>query len=275
MLDFAIRPLGSLDEYRAAVELQYEIWGRGLVDVTSATILKIGQRVGGVTAGAFAPDGTMLGFVFGLTGIERGAIVHWSHMLAVRADVQNLGVGRCLKEFQRAAVSRIGARVIYWTYDPLVARNAHLNFNVFGVRAVEYVRDMYGDMGSDLNRGIGTDRFIVAGPVDADELAARRAEVAAARTDAEFALAQVVNAGPDGDVLRVVADGGAPKLRVRVPADIGVLQATEMAAAARWRASTRAAFEHLLTAGYHAAGFVADPESGFGHYLFSNETIPL
>ena len=33
----------------------------------------------------------------------------------------------------------LGAVVIYWTYDPLVARNAHLNFNVFGVRVAEYV----------------------------------------------------------------------------------------------------------------------------------------
>ena len=47
------------------------------------------------------------------------------------------------------------------TYDPLVARNAHLNINVFGARIAEYVEDMYGETESPLHQGIGTDRFIV------------------------------------------------------------------------------------------------------------------
>jgi len=34
-----------------------------------------------------------------------------------------------------------------------VARNAHLNFNVFGVRAAEYVEDMYGETESPLHQG--------------------------------------------------------------------------------------------------------------------------
>ena len=264
-----VRPLASLDEYRAAVALQFEAWGPGLTDPTSATILKIGQKIGGVSAGAFAPDGTLLGFVFGLTGVQQGALVHWSHMLAVRGDAQNLGIGRRLKEFQHDAVARLGVRMIYWTYDPLVARNAHLNFNVFGVRVSEYVRDMYGDMGSDLNRGIGTDRFVVAWPVDPAELDARRAEITAARDDREFLAAPVINADAAGEVQRAPAAAGAPKVRVRIPADIGVLQRDDLAAAARWRANTRAAFEHLLAAGYHAAGFVADAGAGVAHYLFA------
>ncbi len=266
---FTIRPVVSAAEYRAAVELQYETWGRGLTDLTPASILKIGQKIGGVSAGAFTPDGTMLGFVFGLTGMRDGQIVHWSHMLAVRADAQNLGIGRRMKEYQRDAVARLGARTIFWTYDPLVARNAHLNFNVFGVRVVEYARDMYGDMGSDLNRGIGTDRFVVAWPVDDGELAACRAGIAAARVDPEFASAPIVNPDPAADVQRAPAAAGAPKLRVQIPADIGAVQASDLPAAGRWRASTRAAFELLLAAGYHVAGFTADRPTGLGFYLFS------
>jgi predicted GNAT superfamily acetyltransferase len=267
--DVTIRPLATLEEYRAAVALQFETWGAGLADPTSATILKIGQKIGGVSAGAFAPDGTMLGFVFGLTGVRDGRLVHWSHMLAVRAEAQNLGIGRRLKEFQHAAVARSGVRVIFWTYDPLVARNAHLNLNVFGVRVSEYVRDMYGDMGSALSRGIGTDRFVVAWPVDPAELQQRRSETAAARGDAAFAAAPVLNPDPGADVARALAAAGAPKLRVRIPADIGAVQAEDLAAAAGWRTCTRAAFELLLAAGYRVAGFVPDPDAGVAHYLFA------
>ena len=267
MVPVTVRPLATLDEYRAAVDLQFEAWGAGLADPTSATILKIGQKVGGVSAGAFASDGRLLGFVFGLTGVKDGQLVHWSHMLAVRDEARNLGIGRRLKEYQHATVAALGVRVIYWTYDPLVARNAHLNFNVFGVRVEEYVRDMYGDMGSDLNRGIGTDRFVVAWPVDAAELAERRAANAAARADAAFADAPVVNPAPDGEALRMAA--GASRLRVRIPGDIGAVQAADLSEAARWRAVTREAIERLLASGYHVAGFVSEPGAVAGHYLFA------
>src|SRR5260370_38612837 len=121
-----LRPLVSSADLRACVALQHEAWGEDLIDTTPPTLLKVVQRVGGVSVGAFGTDGTLLGFVFGITGVERGAIVHWSHMLAVRTDMQGHGVGRKLKEFQRHTVARPGVRVIYWTFDPLVARNAHL-----------------------------------------------------------------------------------------------------------------------------------------------------
>ena len=131
-----------------------------------------------------AIDGLMLGFVYGLTGVENGRIVHWSDMLAVRPEARNLGLGRRLKEFQRRAVQRVGGVVIYWTYDPLVARNAHLNINVFGACISEYVEDMYGETESPLHRGIGTDRFIVAWPVADAEVEKRLMATHAAGVDA-------------------------------------------------------------------------------------------
>src|SRR4051794_9386239 len=84
MPEIDIRPLRSLDELRACVALQRETWGDEFTDVVPASILKVSQRVGGVAAGAFDGDGKLLGFVYGLTGVENGQIVHWSDMLAVR-----------------------------------------------------------------------------------------------------------------------------------------------------------------------------------------------
>src|SRR4051812_38795793 len=78
-----IRHVRTHDEFEQCVELQAKTWGADFRETMPATILKITQRLGGVTAGAFAPDGALLGFVFGITGIEQGAVVHWSDMLAV------------------------------------------------------------------------------------------------------------------------------------------------------------------------------------------------
>ena len=259
--DFTIRPLTSAEDFLACVALQREAWGDALTDITPPTVLKIVQRVGGVSAGAFAPDGTMLGFVFGITGVERGRIVHWSHMLAVRAQSQNLGIGRQLKQYQRAQVAKTGAHVMYWTFDPLVARNAHLNINVMGALPAEYTRDAYPTM----DRGAGTDRLIVAWPIDDQALGAQKERTAAAASDAECLAAPVVNPDPASPMVAA----RPPKLRVQIPSDISSIIATDSPLAARWRASTRAAFEALFASGYSVAGFVANTGEGRSYYLLA------
>ena len=270
-----IRSFRTLEEYRACVALQRDTWGHEFTDVVPTSILKVSQRVGGVSAGAFDGDGKLLGFVYGLTGVENGKIVHWSDMLAVHPEARNLGLGRRLKEFQRQIVGSLGGVVIYWTYDPLVARNAHLNFNVFGVRVAEYVEDMYGETDSELHRGIGTDRFIVAWPVADSEMHRRLAETHLAGSTAALREAPILNpdteagggAGGAGDGARV---GDAA--RVEVPADISELQRHDPKLAARWRQTTRRAFHRAHDAGLVVQGFVVDDCAKRGYYLLSKPT---
>lgn len=243
--EIVVRSFASHADYQACVELQYGTWGREFKDAVPASVLQIGQKVGGVSAGAFDATGKLAGFVFGITGVEHGRIVHWSDMLAVRPEFRNQGLGRKLKEFQRIEVARVGGSVIYWTYDPLVARNAHLNFNVFGVRVVKYVRNMYGEnTGSDLHRGIGTDRLIVAWDVDDSALAKRRHDIAQAGT----------------------RTGNAT---IEVPLDISAIQAADTRAATKWRTGTRVAFEERFAAGYRVDGFTIDEKRQLGIYLLA------
>lgn len=146
-----IRHLSGADELDACVRMQREIWGGNWI--VPHPMLLVAQKTGGILAGAFDDDDpTLLGFVFGMAGLVGGEIVHWSDMLAVRSDARNRGIGRALKEFQRQTILAMGIKTMYWTYDPQVAKNAHLNLNVLGAQVTEYVPDMYGP---------GTDRFIV------------------------------------------------------------------------------------------------------------------
>lgn len=267
-----IRSLTSHAEYAACVELQRDTWGSTFNDAVPASILQVAQKVGGVTAGAFTPEGVLVGFVFGITGVENGNIVHWSDMLAVRPEAQNLGLGRRLKEFQRDAVSRLGATVIYWTFDPLVARNAHLNFNVFGVRAVRYARDMYGsETGSDLHRGIGTDRLIVAWPVPENELAKQKHDTRAALASMRYADAPIAG-DAEQTAHQDVVIGSSDRMRIAVPVDVAEIQQTDASRAARWRASTRRAFENALAQGFQVCGFKLDPPQQRGFYLLGRSS---
>lgn len=269
--DVTIRELSTHADYAACVALQRDTWGRDFNDAVPASILLVSRKVGGVAAGAFDAKGRrLLGFVFGITGVENGNVVHWSDMLAVRPEAQNLGLGRRLKEFQRAHVARVGGKVIYWTYDPLVARNAHLNLNVFGVRVKEYVRDMYGSQtGSDLHRGIGTDRLVVAWPVSDTEISKRKLETAAAHARREYRIGPVLGDAESTDRGSHPSVGGHEHIRIAVPRDITSVQSQDAARAAKWRDVTRAAFEAAFAAKFVVQGFYIDVENDRGFYLLA------
>ena len=246
-----IRDFASHDDRARCVELQELTWGGGFTEKVPAAMLLVAQKLGGVTAGAFDEHGNMLGFVFGVTGLKDGRLVHWSDMLAVHPDAQGQHLGEQLKEYQRQQCESLGIETISWTYDPLVARNAHLNLNRMGARADEYVVAMYGEgTNSPLQGDMPTDRFVIAWPVDRARLAAPLAEIP---PGTPFAV---------GDDASEAALVDAPRVAVRIPRDITALAAADIATARRWRAATRRAFTHYLPRGYEVRGFVADPSGG-------------
>jgi chorismate synthase len=250
-LQLTIRPFESHADRAACVGLQEITWGRGFTERVPAAMLLVAQKLGGVCAGAFDDSGRMLGFVFGVTGLKDGKLVHWSDMLAVHPDAQGHKLGERLKEYQREQCRAMNIATIYWTYDPLVARNAHLNLSRMGARAEEYVEAMYGEgTNSPLQGDMPTDRFVVAWPVDPAFNAA------------------ALGAIPDSTPLVVDADATAHEfvdaaaVAVRVPRDISALAARDITQARRWRMATRAAFSHYMARGYRVAGFVADADGG-------------
>ena len=251
-----LRDFASHEDRAKCVELQELTWGAGFTEKVPAAMLLVAQKLGGVTAGAFANDGTMLGFVFGVTGIKDGKVVHWSDMLAVRPEAQGTHLGERLKEYQRDQCRALAIDTIYWTYDPLVARNAHINLNRMGARAVEFVEAMYGEgTNSPLQGDMPTDRFVIDWPVDP----AREAP-ALGTLPAALPLA-VGEDAREGELVDV------PQVGVRIPHDITALAATDIATARRWRFATRRAFTHYQSRGYAVRGFVADPCGGT--YLLS------
>lgn len=246
-----IRPLASSADYLACVALQNEIWGEGYSDVVPPAVLKVVQRVGGIAVGAFDPDDALVGFVFGITGIDKGQVVHWSHQLGVRETLRNAGIGRRLKEYQRNALRAMGVHRMQWTFDPLQAKNAHLNLNRLGVDVADYVPDMYGASDSVLFRGLsGTDRLIASWNLNGTR--SRQPE-----------------SGEGIPLLEGPTTECPPRLKIAVPLDITELVRTDPDAAAAWRPRTRPAFMWALSNGYKIDGFARDPQAKLGYYLLS------
>jgi predicted GNAT superfamily acetyltransferase len=248
-----IRPLRTHEEFQACLTLQRETWGDAPGTLVPTPLLLVVQRIGGVSAGAFDANDRLLGFVFGMTGIEHGVPVHWSDMLAVRPEARNRGLGRLLKEYQREQVARLGVRRIYWTYDPLVAKNAYLNIVVLGARVAEYVPDMYGDTGSPVHAGIGTDRIIVAWDLDA---AGRHGGSALRAMDVE--AERRVELNPSGHAF-APPDAPPARVAIAIPADVFAVRGHSPDEALRWRLSTREAFQWALARGYEVEFVERDP----------------
>jgi chorismate synthase len=248
------RPLSSQADYEACIELQRLTWGRDFSDVVPLSILKITQKAGGIAAGAFSSAGRLRGFVYGLAGCLEGRRFHWSHMLAVDPDARDLGLGTRLKLYQREVVLAQGIEEVRWTFDPLEARNAQLNLNHLGAEVAEYVENMYeGEMGSDLAKGIGTDRFILSWWIASDRVA--QALVDHRRSAADpFRDAPVVNPGGED---RDLPD--LPRIRIEVPENVQAVKVERPGAALAWRGSTRRALQSYLGRGYRVETFYRDP----------------
>ena len=261
-------------EYQACVDLQKETWGDDVEEIIYRTTMLISQKMGGIASGAFDADDRLLGLVFGLTGQKDGRPAHWSHILAVREDARGMGLGRRLKLYQRELLLKKGVEVMYWTYDPMVARNAHLNLNRLGVGISEYVLDMYGeDPGGTLSRGIGTDRFIVEWRMT-DERVEQILSDKGDRDMPPFSDIPVVNTTVEQDGLPIPSDNPLPddpKVRVEVPHDILKIQNTSAELAGRWRTNTRRVFTFYLNRGFGVEAFFRDPESHRCFYVLQKE----
>ncbi len=265
--DPIIRDLVSHEDRVLCVALQEATWGRGFSERVPAAILQVGPKIGGVTAGAFDSTGRLVGFVFGLTGIRHGQLAHWSDMLAVVPELRGTNVGTRLKAWQRAKCEALGVRIIYWTFDPLVARNAHLNLNKLGARVDEFVENMYGVTDSSQMGALPTDRFVAAWDLD-DALIARRLATRAADAP-QLALAPLVAGGPAAPPPAAWPDERV--VRVEVPRDFPALLEQDPRAAAAYRTHSHRAFTHYFALGYQISSFHPAPE-GDGAYLLTRPT---
>src|SRR5262245_39149554 len=173
----AVRVCEGLDEFRACVALQREIWGEADLEIAPDTIFVVAAHTGGQILGAFEGE-RLIGFTLSMPGLRNGAPYLHSHMTGVHADYRDRGVGCNLKFFQRDEALSGDLHLVAWTFDPLEMRNAHFNLNRLGAIARRYVPNLYGITSSPLHRGLATDRLVAEWYLDSPRaLAALKGEL--------------------------------------------------------------------------------------------------
>jgi predicted GNAT superfamily acetyltransferase len=267
--DLTLRPFSSHRDYHACTELQEEVWGRGFSEKVSAAILMIANRIGGLAAGAFAGDGTLQGFVFGLTGVMDGKLVHWSDMLAVRSEGRDLGLGTQLKRYQREVLLGRDVGEMRWTFDPLQGRNAFVNFSKLGIVSREYVENMYGETDSPLHRGVGTDRLVAVWELGSERVKSRLSRERGGPSIADCShlprILPVLEGGSFPSPGAPIFDLDDPALLLAVPEVIDTIMENDLPLAIRWRDATRKLFLHYFSRGYEVREFIRG--EGVSFYL--------
>lgn len=269
-----IRALTTLEDCRKVTELEKIVWGyTDAEDVVPPPVLIVSVKRGGVLLGAFDDHGEMNGFVYSMPALKNGRPSQWSHMLGVTDRARSIGVGTKLKLAQRHATLDLGLDLIEWTYDPLQALNAHLNFTKLGVIVEEYEENIYGVSSSPLHRGTPTDRFVAEWRLREPHVVRRIAPGALPMRDASVMAASVVNPALKGGSWLEPVEGDLSRddrrLLVEIPTGFSDIQRDAPDLALAWRLSTRRIFQEYLGRGYRVVDFFLAREAGRGQYLLA------
>ena len=154
-----IRKCQNLDEMRACVALQKEVWNFSDIELVPLRMFVVGEKIGGQVIGAFDNE-QLVGFAFAIPAVRNRHSFLYSHMLAVRKQYRNCGLGRRLKLFQRDDALARGFELMEWTFDPLEIKNAFLNIEKLGAIVRRYTVNQYGITTSPLQGGLPTDRLV-------------------------------------------------------------------------------------------------------------------
>jgi predicted GNAT superfamily acetyltransferase len=222
-----VRLLVDLPDLEAAAQVINAVWEDPTL--SSPALLRAYTHFGNPTFGAFV-DGTLVGVAVAFVAPAGGIHLH-SHITGLLPDFRDRGLGHRLKEAQRDWCRRHDIAEITWTFDPMLARNAHFNLRKLGAVAEAVLPAFYGAMDDGVNRGEVTDRLEVHWDVG-DEPAPGR---------------------------------GAVTRTVRIPLDYADLRTRDAATAAAERARVR----EELTAAFDAGLVAVDFDLGRGEYGFA------
>jgi predicted GNAT superfamily acetyltransferase len=273
-----IRPLRSIAEFREVIALEQAVWGSSDPDdAVGIPVFVVTVKRGGILLGAY--DGArLIGFVYSLAGLKDGRPIQWSHMLGVLPAYRASGIGRELKLEQRRISLDMGIELMEWTFDPLVAVNAHLNFRRLGAIVDEYGIDVYGDSGSPLHKGAPTDRFVAQWWLRSPRVEARIGGTPeAGDAGTPFDAPGVNSVARQGQWLTCAGSDLSrpePRLTVTIPAGFNAMLERQPDIAYAWRMATREIFTAYLARGYRVVDFSLTPGADHGTYLLEAGPSP-
>lgn len=252
-----VERLVSADELGPYLELLNEIWGfteKEEIPLHEAVVI---VKTGGLIAGVDI-DGVPAGVLFVMPAFSREwGFHHHSNFMGFKPEFRFGGLGLEIKRAHALWAARDGVELVTWTFDPLQAANANLNFRKLGAVCRNYLPDLYGRMGGSFDPGLPTDRLLLEWRIGTERVQARLGGSIPSQAELEAAHA--------GDTILAIEDEIGQHdgpLLVLIPEKVH-----EQAASGLQNAEARLyKFRHLITVlferGFVITGMV--PASGPG-----------
>jgi predicted GNAT superfamily acetyltransferase len=272
-----VKHLKTMKDMYGAVEVQKTFWGDDVESVIPAHMLFSIAHYGGHVLAAIHSTrivGVLIGFL-GTNAEEttRPAMANLqmvSKRMVVLPEYRGQGIGYRLKLSQREVTIHQGVRLVTWTFDPLLALNAHLNIRKLGAISHLYLEDYYGTSDSGGLTTLGSsDRlqaeWWVTNRRVEERLNGKRGDLSLQQyLDANTPIANATTADIHG-IPWPAEDSTIPSgslILLEIPADYTAMVKNDTVLARAWRMHTRDLFKRFLSLGYVVTDFIRTPYEG-------------
>lgn len=271
-----IQPIYALQDMYAAVELQKTYWGDDLESVVPAHMLFSIATHGGHVLVALDDDrmvAVLIGFIGTDIEYHRPAAANLqivSKRMVVLPEYRNRGLAYQLKLSQRDMAMEQAIRLVTWTFDPLMAPNAHLNIRKLGAICPKFRQDYYGTTGVGGLAVLGaSDRLFVEWWVTHRRVKER---VNGAREglglqqylDANVPILNATTASTAGTPwpAETIIEASGSMALLEIPLDYTAIASSDSALGQAWRLHIRERFNALMAADYVVTDFIRAVHEG-------------
>ena len=256
-----IREPKTPEEFHSIEEIQKSAWGMKDIEVVPYRIIIAIHEAGGCVFIAYV-NNEPVGFVLGFPALKNGMVYMHSHQLGVKREYWGKNIGFLLKRKQREFALSKNINLVRWTFDPLISRNAHLNFFKLGCVNDTYLVNIYGLMQDEVNFGLPSDRFYVEWWLDSERVKSRLKGAKPPQLDELLKNNLTL-------INKVVYRDGIPEiddynvnykdkfLLLEIPSDIEFLKKKSLDLAIEWREKTREIFQTYFKRGYIVTEFIS------------------
>ena len=262
----AIRHLQSLRDMLPIVKLQRMIWGYGKPNAGlpyPARALFAISESGGHVAGAFIKS-NIVGFSLAWLGTNRFTGENYLHsqLMGVLQSFRHLSIGYQLKLDQKNFAQNRNLDLVKWPFDPLRSANANLNIRKLGAVVRSYKPDYYGQMDSDFNQGLTTDRVWAEWYISSNRVCQRLAGVSIASEQKLTKLPKLTCVLTDENKKSLLKhvdyepNKKEQQLLVELPDDFQTLVDSQLSLAKEWQAKIRDILQKYFQNGYIITDFL-------------------
>lgn len=265
-----VKQVTTKEELEKVFDLEREIWQ----DTYEPMHQMLKEDLNSILLVGAYLEGELIGFSYG-DGDRSSEGVLYSHLLGIKRQYREIGVGELLKLKQKELADELGYTKCQWLFEPLEARTAYLYFTKLRAYGTAYIENREPEMGEA--SAIPTDRLIVEWNIQDEDHIRWDAKI----DELKDSAAEIVPSSLTIVGLPVLDsehqfDSDISYLKdaytLAIPSSFMKIKVESPSLAEDWRYKTHTIFQTLFRQGYMIVCLIPTNEH-VSHYLFVKRTL--